>query len=271
MTLEWIPLSFLVVLPAIYYLYVPLKGWWNYSYDLNPKVIPFDPANTEMPQDVRIHFAELHEDLLKLGFRYLQTVSILENSWHVVTVSYAHESQLCTANLRALHLIRLGKTQRGQCSLTFNTHVNQDIVLSTGNINVLVLSLPYWEFYQLPEEQATERLYAIHQAILRRKGIVPNQRERFAEFVENPTEATRKALVKAYQLAAREGKFIPTADGKRLIMSLWYAYYHAWLHLLPMNLIRMRRVRTRARKLVAELEAGGWLEPPCVSLPPPSS
>ena len=73
-------LKFLVVIGlaaiTILYVYIPFRVWRIFFQQVDPEVIPFDPATTDMPPDVRAIFAEQHRRLLEAGFRYLQTVSL---------------------------------------------------------------------------------------------------------------------------------------------------------------------------------------------------
>jgi hypothetical protein len=244
----------------VYYFIVPLLVWRRFSCNLNPPLVPFDPTNTEMPQDVRLQFADAHDELLKLGFRYLQTISVPERLFHQVTVYYAHDADLCIGILRAIHLKKFGQMQRGECSVTFSTNLTEELSLSTSNMRMEVMRFPFVEFFQLPEEFDFAHLYAIHKALLQQRQIIPDQHERFAKFVSNPEEASRLATKKVYTHLAEEGKFVLSPDGTQVTMSLNYAYVHSWRMLQPLKWINAQRTKRRARQMVAELEAGGWLD-----------
>jgi hypothetical protein len=226
----------------------------------SPEVGAFNPDKRRLPQAVADFFDDVRDALAPLGFETVDGLTLPHQTPNVNCVALmlanrkTRDTALATV-LNAKDMMGLGSLKSSH--VEFVTRFRDGDVVQTNNSSVLSAfrSPPHVSTTQFPTVRDAERLYRLHQALVRQHGEMQGKILRIdEEFKGDAPEYLARAIVEELENQVTTG-FLYHDAGKDAFCATWKgALLMTWSLCWPFSAFRKWRRARKAQRLLAELE-----------------
>jgi hypothetical protein len=251
------PLLILLLLVILVpYLLGPIKVRNDVTISADPKILPFPPEDPSLPAEVAGYFHNVSESLHPLGFDVATGLAVPSATPQVklVVLVFANRKEKIFSYTAAFFV---GKHLKAT-ELLFSTRWTDGTVVMTQNCPTLGVFGPRPGFvkHSLPMVTDAARLYRIHLALEERHGGDGPRVLRLDEECQGDAAAyLARTMIEEVQNEVENGNYY-LSEAEGVYRMTWKgAFLMTWKQLPPFINVRMWQRMSKARRVLAEVEA----------------
>jgi hypothetical protein len=252
--LPWV-VGGIIVVP---FLLLPILIRFTMKQSADPYIKTFDPAHPKLPSDVKEHFRIVTRALEREGFEVVAGLALPRQMPNVkaVMLAFVHWENKDMAISPVMYAETAGEPLKA-AYVEIVSRYRDDTMVQTNNAQVLSAFNPPEDSTttQFPSVKNAGRLYGLHLGMCEKHDSNAKKYLRFQEeFDGDPVEYLRFAMLEELDGQVEEGTMY-LSKSEKVYRPTWAgAFKFVWQELPPWVWIRKARRKSKAQRLIDEIE-----------------